>query len=94
MKYFGEMLARYPDSHIERKYGKQYSEWIAAEMALLCKSLKTAVKPEDVLPMLYKMDGAFKAEKINPGTTADITVATVLAALLEHFIGHQLTGNA
>jgi len=85
---FCEMLARYPDSHIERKYGKQYSEWIAAEMALLCEALKSAANPEDVLPMLYKLDSAFKAKKINPGTTADITVAAVLAALLEQLIGN------
>nr|WP_305888720.1 triphosphoribosyl-dephospho-CoA synthase [Methylomonas sp. SURF-2] len=80
---FAEMLARYPDSHIERKYGKQYSEWIAAEMALLCKAMETANKPDEVLPMLYRIDESFKANKINPGTTADITVATVLVVLLE-----------
>jgi triphosphoribosyl-dephospho-CoA synthase len=85
---FCEMLARYPDSHIERKYGQQYSEWIAAEMALLGKELKSASKPEQVLPMIYHMDEAFKAKKINPGTTADITVAAVLVIFLE-----QLTGN-
>lgn len=85
---FCEMLARYPDSHIERKYGKQYSEWIEAEMSLLCKDLKTATKLEEVLPMLHRMDGAFKAKRINPGTTADITVATVLVVLLEQLIGN------
>jgi len=85
---FCEMLARYPDSHIERKYGKQYSEWIKAEMSLLCYDLKTANRPEEVLPRLYSLDEAFKAKKINPGTTADITVAAVLVVLLE-----QLTGN-
>ncbi|MCK9607260.1 MAG: triphosphoribosyl-dephospho-CoA synthase [Methylomonas sp.] len=83
LKVYAEMLARYPDSHIERKYGKQYSEWIAEEMALLCKAMDTANKPEEVLPMLYRIDEAFKAKKINPGTTADITVATVLVVLLE-----------
>jgi triphosphoribosyl-dephospho-CoA synthase len=80
---FAEMLSRFPDSHIERKYGKQYSEWIADEMALLCKAMKAANKLEDVLPMLYSIDKTFKAKKINPGTTADMTVATVLVALLE-----------
>ena len=85
---FCEMLARFPDSHIERKYGKQYSEWVGAEMSLLCEALKTANKLEEVLPMLYGMDDAFKAKKINPGTTADITVAAVLVVLLEQLIGN------
>ncbi|MDD1621713.1 MAG: triphosphoribosyl-dephospho-CoA synthase [Methylococcaceae bacterium] len=84
---FCEMLARYPDSHIERKYGKQYSEWIEAEMSLLCNDLKTACQPEEVLPILHRIDKIFKAKKINPGTTADITVATVLVVLLEQLIG-------
>lgn len=85
---FCEMLARFPDSHIERKYGKQYSEWVGAEMSLLCEALKTANKLEEVLPMLYGMDDAFKAKKINPGTTADMTVAAVLVVLLEQLIGN------
>jgi triphosphoribosyl-dephospho-CoA synthase len=80
---FAEMLAQYPDSHIERKYGKQYSEWVAEQMTLLCKAMETAKTPEEVLPILNSIDQAFKAKKINPGTTADITVATVLVVLLE-----------
>lgn len=80
---FAEMLAQYPDSHIERKYGKQYSEWIAEQMTLLCKAMETAKTLEEVLPMLHTIDEAFKAKKINPGTTADITVASVLVVLLE-----------
>ncbi|QPK64132.1 triphosphoribosyl-dephospho-CoA synthase [Methylomonas sp. LL1] len=83
---YAEMLARFPDSHIERKYGKQYSEWIAAEMALLCNAMKTATRLEEVLPMLHSIDETFKAKKINPGTTADITVATVLVVLLEQLL--------
>ncbi len=85
---FCEMLAQFPDSHIERKYGKLYSDWVKAEMTLLCNGLKNANKLEDVLPMLYSMDNAFKLKKINPGTTADITVATVLVSLLEQLIGN------
>lgn len=80
---FAHVLARYPDSHIERKYGKQYSEWIAEEMVSLCKAIEVAAKPEEVLPMLHRIDQTFKAKKINPGTSADITVATVLVVLLE-----------
>ncbi len=82
-----EMLARFPDSHIERKYGKQYSEWVAAEMKLLCNELKTAIKLEDVLPSLYRVDKAFKAKNINPGTTADLTVAALLVIFLDQITG-------
>ena len=78
-----ELLACYPDSHIERKYGKQYSDWLKAEMTLLCSAINAANEPNELLPSLYQLDEALKAKKINPGTTADMTVAAVLAVFLE-----------
>jgi len=83
-------LAQYPDSHIERKYGKRYSEWIKAEMEMLDRAMQTACEPKELLPVLYDLDKAFKAQRINPGTTADITVATVLVVLLEQLIGQRM----
>ena len=90
---FAAMLAQYPDSHIERKYGKRYSEWIKAEMEMLDRAMQTACEPQELLPVLYDLDRAFKAQRINPGTTADITVATVLVVLLEQLIGQKLAGE-
>ena len=87
---FAEMLAQYPDSHIERKYGKQYSEWIAEHMSLLCKAMETAKTLDEVLPMLHNIDKIFKVKKINPGTTADMTVATVLVVLLEQLFSQYV----
>lgn len=84
---FAASLAQYPDSHIERKYGTQYSEWIRVEMATLERAMQSTLEPEELLPVLYELDKAFKAKRINPGTTADITVATVLVVLLEQLIG-------
>ncbi|MCQ8118961.1 triphosphoribosyl-dephospho-CoA synthase [Methylomonas rosea] len=89
---FAAMLAQYPDSHIERKYGERYSEWIKAEMHKLDRAMQTACEPKELLPVLYDMDKAFKAQRINPGTTADITVATVLVVLLEQLIGEEIGG--
>lgn len=83
---YAGMLARYADSHIERKYGQQYSDWVAGEMKRVHKALLTVSNPESLLPMLRGIDKAFKAKGINPGTTADITVATVLAVFLQQFI--------
>jgi triphosphoribosyl-dephospho-CoA synthase len=89
---FAAMLAQYPDSHIERKYGERYSEWIKAEMEKLDRAMQTAYEPKELLPVLYDLDKAFKAQRINPGTTADITVATVLVVLLEQLIGEGTGG--
>ncbi|MEY4210506.1 MAG: hypothetical protein RLZ92_886 [Pseudomonadota bacterium] len=86
LKVFAEMLARYPDSHIERKYGKQYSEWIATEMRLLSEHMTLFDGFAHLLPSLYKLDEELKCKNINPGTTADFTVTTVLVVLLEQLI--------
>jgi len=82
------LLSRFPDSHIERKYGYQYSGMVAARMALLSEALDKADSPEQTLPLLYRIDQEFKSKGINPGTTADLTVATILTVLLEDVISH------
>jgi triphosphoribosyl-dephospho-CoA synthase len=38
------------------------------------------------MPMLHRLDQTFKAKRINPGTTADLTVATLLVVFLEKLI--------
>ena len=80
---FCEMLAKYPDSHIERKYGQQYTDWVQMQISSLCEVIRQAHQLEQVWSQLQSVDTAFKAKNINPGTTADMTVATVLAVLLE-----------
>jgi len=41
--------------------------------------LQAAEQPNQVLPALLTWDAALKAKAINPGTTADLTVATLFA---------------
>jgi triphosphoribosyl-dephospho-CoA synthase len=41
--------------------------------------LQTAEQPEQILPALLTWDAALKAKFINPGTSADLTVATLFA---------------
>lgn len=79
------LLCHYPDSHIMRKYGNQHNHWVSEQMSIVDNALKTYVKP-DLIDLLYKVDQAFKAKGINPGTTADITVATVLVIFLDELL--------
>lgn len=83
---YAGLLTRFPDSHIERKYGNRYTGMVAARMALLSEELERAENPEQTMPLLYRIDREFKSKGINPGTTADLTVATVLTVLLEDVI--------
>lgn len=86
---FSGMLARIPDSHIERKFGPRYSPWVSEKMALIEKTLSYTARPESVLGLLRDVDVDFKTRGINPGTTADLTVASLLAVRLEAILpGH------
>lgn len=83
---YAGLLSQFPDSHIERKYGNQYSEMVAGQMSLLSNELSKAESPEHTLPLLYSLDQALKSKGLNPGTMADMTVATVLTVFLEDVI--------
>jgi triphosphoribosyl-dephospho-CoA synthase len=86
---YAELLSHYPDSHIERKYGNQYSKMVASRMMKLTSALSDTESPESVMPLLHSLDQELKAKHINPGTTADMTVATVLTVFLEDFVGNK-----
>lgn len=83
---YADLLRQFPDSHIERKYGDQHSEMVASKMTLLSEELSKTNNPERILPLLYRMDQELKSRGVNPGTTADITVATVLTVFLEDLL--------
>lgn len=78
-----DMLSQFPDSHIERKYGDQYSEMVATKMAQLSVELSKTDNLEQIKPLFFGLDQELKLYDINPGTTADMIVATVLTAFLE-----------
>lgn len=83
---FVALLKRIPDSHLERKYGTRYHRFVAARMARLDEALSRSHRPEEVLHQFRDVDTEFKANGINPGTTADLTVACLLAARLEALV--------
>ncbi len=80
---YADLLSQFPDSHIERKFGSRYSVRVAAMMRELSDKLQVMDDPEQVKPLLYQMDTELKSNGLNPGTSADLTVATVLTAFLE-----------
>jgi triphosphoribosyl-dephospho-CoA synthase len=86
LSVYSELLSQFPDSHIERKYGNQHSEMLAAKMSQLSNELSKAERPEYTLPLLYSLDQELKSRGVNPGTMADMTVATVLTVFLEDFL--------
>ncbi|MDF1583918.1 MAG: triphosphoribosyl-dephospho-CoA synthase [Methyloprofundus sp.] len=83
---FSAMLAKYPDSHIERKHGNLHTRMVMDTMALVDNKLSEANKPEQLVDYLKIIDTKFKLAGINPGTTADLTVVTVLTVQLQQLL--------
>ena len=77
------MLAAFVDSLIVRKHGMEIAAGVSRRAADLKLSLGRADDPSRELPALEAFDRQLKAKSINPGTTADLTVATLVAMDLE-----------
>lgn len=77
--YLG-LLGLFPDSHIARKFGGEIAERVRREASAFATRLD--VEP-DRDRALDAFDLHLKAQGINPGTTADLTVAAVFAAKLQ-----------
>ena len=73
-------LGGFADSHVLRKHGPEVAEAVRAEAEGLRAGL--ALGPAAVAPLLA-FDRSLKARGINPGTSADLTVATLFADALE-----------
>lgn len=81
------LLARYPDSHIRRKFGLETAAHVQRLARAARSSWTPCVRPQ-THPDLLALDGLLKSEGWNPGTTADFVVATVFAAEIERLDRH------
>ena len=77
------MLARFLDSLIVRKHGVKVASDVSRQAADLGLALARADDPSRELPALEAFDRQLKARSINPGTTADLTVAALVAMDLQ-----------
>jgi triphosphoribosyl-dephospho-CoA synthase len=79
-------LARCPDSLVERKFGTATAQAVSRRAERIQSQFR-AYSPgggrlDDIRATLLQWDEELRAAGLNPGTTADLTVATVLAAKL------------
>jgi triphosphoribosyl-dephospho-CoA synthase len=79
---FLEFLGRYPDSHVARKFGPAEAEALRREACSQAEALGHAADTRAMRARLQAWDAALKARGLNPGTSADLTVATLFAGFL------------
>lgn len=71
-------LATFPDSHIARKFGESTAKQIQQEALYHLHTFEQIENPKTYLRTLMTWDADLKQRLINPGTSADLTVATLL----------------
>jgi triphosphoribosyl-dephospho-CoA synthase len=76
-------MAKELDSHIVRKYGETLAEQVKLEALEMEAVFWAAENPKLVHKQLLHWDASLKARNINPGTSADLTVATLLVKYLK-----------
>lgn len=84
--YLG-FLARFDDSHIVRKFGVAAASSLREEAKVHEQTLLTLENPKQYQRELLKFDAELKRRGLNPGTSADLTVASLLVLGLGKAIG-------
>ena len=72
-------MAQFPDSHIARKFGREAADAVQQQARDLKPHWQPPIGPE-AFQALLRFDTELKQRGINPGTTADLVVATLFAA--------------
>jgi triphosphoribosyl-dephospho-CoA synthase len=80
-----DFLAAFPDSHILRKHGADSAERVRRDAAVLVARLDST--PHDgMVAELAAFDASLKSRGLNPGSSADLTVASLLALACEDML--------
>lgn len=83
--YLG-FLAGFPDSHVAREHGSAIAAEVRSRAAALYARMLPSADPSHLLPDLLAWDAALKDRSINPGTSADLTVATLFAHRIRNIL--------
>lgn len=71
-------MASFPDSHIRRKYGIEIAEQVRKKAQPVLAQFGDYDNPGEAKDVLMIFDRELKESEINPGTCADLTMASLL----------------
>jgi triphosphoribosyl-dephospho-CoA synthase len=86
-------LAAAPDSHVARKFGGEMAAEVQNQAVAAERRFLASADPNEVAPDLLAWDTELKRRGINPGTCADMTVATIMVCRLQGVLPAQLEGG-
>jgi triphosphoribosyl-dephospho-CoA synthase len=79
-------LSAFPDSHVVRRHGAEIAETTRRTAGLFQRRLRSLQRPDELLADLLVWDAELKRAGINPGTSADLTVATLFVNRLRSIL--------
>ena len=79
---FLQFMSAFDDSHVVREHGAGAGRDLRREAISMLERFSQAVDPAELLPELMRWDRSLKSHGINPGTSADLTVATLFVGRL------------
>jgi triphosphoribosyl-dephospho-CoA synthase len=88
MVYLG-LMARFPDSHVVRQHGQDTANSLCRRVAPLSEALWNAPYPAAHQPALNAFYADLDRANVHPRTSADLAVATLLAARLQQWVGQD-----
>jgi triphosphoribosyl-dephospho-CoA synthase len=83
------IASAWPDSHVERKCGHGRASDVQRRMQAVAKAFEACENPQAATAMLLRFDGELKREGVNPGTSADLAVASALVHRFETLLCGQ-----
>jgi triphosphoribosyl-dephospho-CoA synthase len=83
LRVYVGFLSAFPDSHIVRKFGEKTGAQTLAEAQAFAAAQTPWRDGQRIRENALQWDAALKARGLNPGTSADLTVATLFADYAE-----------
>jgi triphosphoribosyl-dephospho-CoA synthase len=89
-----EFLTCFPDSHVARNHGSQSAEQLREEARAVLAQFQDAASETARIEILLDFDRRLKADGLNPGTSADLTVASLFACNLKMTLHNRRVGGS
>jgi triphosphoribosyl-dephospho-CoA synthase len=86
-------LASFPDSHIARNHGSGIANQVQQEAVIVQAALDAADDETSRIRLLMEFDRRLKTRNINPGTSADLTVACLFIHILGVHLHNRIDGG-
>jgi triphosphoribosyl-dephospho-CoA synthase len=85
---FLTILAQNPDSLIRRKYGEDKAQGVSA----IAKSIlhRGGILTQEGISKLVEFDKQLIQNRLNPGTTADLTASSIMVAYLDYYHDYKI----